>query len=208
MSVRKFSSASISSVQPKGSKFWNQETFPGTYESIVTAIVDSGGATYIEFSSIPQNYVHLQIRGTVQTDRGTYGIDSIQIQLNGDTGSNYATHWLYGDGSSASGNAITSNTYLRPGDGQIGTSTGNSSLVWGAAVIDFLDYKNTNKYKTVRALQGVDLNGTVGGVGGRVGLGSGVWMSTSAITSIKLYPQAGTNWNQHSHFALYGIRGA
>jgi len=130
------------------------------------------------------------------------------MQLNSDTGSNYATHWLYGDGSSASANAITSNTYLRPGDGQIGTSTGNSSLVWGVAVIDFLDYKNINKYKTVRALQGVDINGTIASVGGRVGLGSGVWMSTNAITSIKLYPQAGTNWTQYSQFALYGIKGS
>ena len=168
--------------------------------------VGSGGAANIEFTSIPSTYTHLQIRSIAQSDRGTYGIDSIQIQLNSDTSSNYATHWLYGDGSSASAGAITTNTYLRPGDGLIGTSTGNSSLVWGAAIIDFLDYKNTNKYKTVRALQGVDLNGTVASVGGRVGLGSGVWLSTNAVTSIKIYPQAGTKWNQYSSFALYGIK--
>jgi hypothetical protein len=36
---------------------------------------------------------------------------------------------------------------------------------------------------------------------------SSLWMSTSAITSIKLYPNTG-NWAQYSHFALYGIKGA
>lgn len=170
--------------------------------------VGSAGAADVTFSSIPSTYTHLQIRALAQTDRGTYGIDSIQMQLNSDTGSNYTAHWIYGDGSSAAASAITSNTYLRPGDGQIGTSTGNSGLAFGVAVIDFLDYKNTSKYKTVRALQGIDLNGTIASVGGRVGLGSGVWMSTNAITSIKLYPQAGTKWTQYSSFALYGIKGA
>jgi hypothetical protein len=204
MPITSFQSRSKSRSMLVGNSYF----IPTAFESIATTTVGSGGSSYVEFTSIANTWTHLQIRGLVQTDRGTYGIDSIQIQLNSDTGSNYATHWLFGDGGSASVSAITSNTYLRPGDGQIGTSTGNSSLVFGGAVIDILDYKNTNKYKTVRALQGVDLNGTVAGIGGRIGIGSGVWMSTNAITSIKLYPQAGSNWNQYSSFALYGIKGS
>ena len=203
MPITSFKSRNKSRSMLVGNAYFHKD-----FESIATVTVGSGGSADVTFSSIPSEFEHLQIRALAQTDRGTYGIDSIQMQLNSDTGSNYATHWLYGDGGSTNSTALTSNTYLRPGDGQIGTSTGNSSLVWGAAVIDFLDYKNTNKYKTVRALQGVDVNGTVGGIGGRVGIGSGIWLSTNAITSIKLYPQAGTNWTQYSHFALYGIRGS
>jgi hypothetical protein len=42
---------------------------------------------------------------------------------------------------------------------------------------------------------------------GQINLRSGLWTSTSAITSIKLYSEA-NNLAQYSSFALYGIRGA
>jgi len=128
------------------------------------------------------------------------------MTFNSDTGSNYTVHWLFGDGASASASSLTNPTnYLRIGDGQVGTSTGGT---FGGAVIDVLDYQNTNKYKTVRGLVGVDVNGTVGGVGGRVGLGSGVWMNSgSAVSTINVFPQAGSLWTQYSSFALYGIKG-
>ena len=177
-----------------------------SYESIATVTVAAGGSSSISFTSIPSTYKHLQIRGNVQTNRGTYGIDSIQMTFNSDTGSNYTVHWLFGDGASASASSLTNPTnYLRIGDGQVGTSTGGT---FGGAVIDVLDYQNTNKYKTVRGLVGVDVNGTVGGVGGRVGLGSGVWMNSgSAVSTINVFPQAGSLWTQYSSFALYGIKG-
>jgi predicted patatin/cPLA2 family phospholipase len=74
--------------------------------------------------------------------------------------------------------------------------------IFGAGVIDILDYANTNKYKTVRALSGHDNNGS-----GYVNFESGLWMSTSAITSIKLFT-AGNVYAQYTQFALYGIKGA
>jgi hypothetical protein len=85
-----------------------------------------------------------------------------------------------------------------------GTSTGGS---FGVSIVDILDYANTNKYKTVRVLSGVDFNGTLAGYGGYVGPLSGNWRNTSAITSIKINAQTG-NFTQYSQFALYGIKGA
>jgi hypothetical protein len=73
---------------------------------------------------------------------------------------------------------------------------------FGAGVVDILDYKDTNKYKTVRNLTGVDMNGM-----GELGLISGLWRNTNAITSILFYPPA-NNIAQYSHFALYGIKSA
>ena len=177
----------------------------GAYDSLATVTVPSGGVASVTFAGIPAGYKHLQIRANVQTNRATYGIDSIQMRFNSDTGSNYTVHWLLGDGASASASSLTNpTTYLRIGDGQVGTSTGGS---FGGAVIDVLDYQNTNKYKTVRGLVGVDHNGTVAGLGGRVGLGSGVWMNSgSAVSSINIFPQAGTLWTQDSSFALYGVK--
>jgi hypothetical protein len=63
-----------------------------------------------------------------------------------------------------------------------------------------LDYANTNKYKTLRTLNGSDANGS-----GVVQLRSGLWMSSSAINAITLSTSAG-NFNQYSSFALYGIK--
>jgi hypothetical protein len=66
----------------------------------------------------------------------------------------------------------------------------------------FLDYTNTNKNKVYRTLGGFDANGS-----GEQGLFSGLWMSTSAITSIDLITNSGS-WTSSSSFALYGIKGA
>ena len=60
MSIKRFSTGSISSPTPKNSKLWDQETFPGTFESIASAVVDASGATTITFSSSPSTYAHLQ----------------------------------------------------------------------------------------------------------------------------------------------------
>lgn len=169
--------------------------------------VGPAGASTISFTNIPNTYSHLQIRCFAQTNRATYGIDEIRIRFNSDTGSNYAKHNLYGDGSSASAGGDANVTGMFP-SGTIGTSTGNSGLVWGVDIVDVLDYANTNKYKTIRRLTGVDLNGTVGGLGGRVGLSSGLWQNTNAVTSIDMTPVNGSSITQYSQFALYGIKGA
>ena len=192
MSVRKFSSASISGAQPKGSKFWNQETFPGTYESIVTAIVDSNGASSITFSNIPQNYAHLQVRALVYASSA----GNILGRFNSDSSNNYARHYMYGDGASAVAGFDTSINYVNFG---YVPSSGN---YFSAAVTDILDYTSTAKNKTTRTLTGYDANGS-----GLIILYSGLWFATpAAITSITITPQSGT-FSQYSSFALYGIRG-
>ena len=173
----------------------------GDYESIATTVVGSGGTSTITFSSIPSTYKHLQIRLLAQTNRAVF-VDSLQLNFNSDTGSNYSWHGLQGDGSSASAFGFATQTYARIGDGTIGGATGSGGQ-FGAGVIDILDYASANKNKTVRGLIGVDENGA-----GRIGLGSGLWRNSSnAISSISIAPQGGTLFLQYSHFALYGIKG-
>ena len=178
----------------------------GYFESIATVTVGSGGSSYIEFTSIPATYTHLQIRYIARTNRATYGVESFKINVgvsSADTGANYTRHYLLGDGSSVAAAADTSATYWE-GVNDFGTTTGGS---FGAGVIDILDYANTNKYKTMRKIGGVDVNGTVGGVGGNTSLVSSVWMSTSAMGYIKIAAMTNT-LQQYSHFALYGVKSA
>jgi hypothetical protein len=168
----------------------------GAYDSIATSTpVGSGGTLTIEFNSIPATYTHLQIRGLFRQANG----EAILMQFNSDTASNYACHALYGDGATASANGAASRANI-PIERNSGMPT--TANIFGAGVIDILDYANTNKYKTVRALSGHNNSGS-----GYVHFESGLWMSSSAITSIKLFTP-GNVYAQYTQFALYGIKGA
>ena len=180
----------------------NDAYIPTDFESIATVTVSSGGSANIEFTSIPSTYKHLQIRISAQSNRGTFGTDYNNMTVNNDTGSNYARHFIGGDGSAPLVGGSSSVNYIAAG--ACGTSTGST---FGASVIDILDYANTNKYKTIRTLSGNDLNGSVGGYGGEAYLLSSLWMNTNAITSIKIVPNSGTLYTQHTKFSLYGING-
>lgn len=171
----------------------------GDYESIATVTL-TGTQASIEFTSIAATYSHLQIRLMARSNRAAVVADSLQLQFNSDTGSNYDDHYLIGDGSSVTSAGEVSNTFVslyRIAGAGAGANT------FGVSVIDILDYKNTNKYKTVRGLSGIDNNSS-----GRISLGSGLWRNTAAITSIKLFPNGGSSsFVQYSTAALYGIKG-
>jgi hypothetical protein len=163
------------------------------FYSIATATVDSGGASSITFSSIPQTYSHLQIRGI-----GFYNYRA-GIQFNGDTGSNYAFHLVGGTGSST---YAVGSANVNGSSATWGNFPNQVSGIPGAFVIDILDYTNTSKTKTTRALSGNDRNGA-----GDIWLASVLWNSTSAISSITLYSdEGGYPFAQYSTFALYGIK--
>ena len=166
----------------------------GAYDSIATVTVGSATSS-ITFSSIPSTYTHLQIRSITRQNGG--GTEIGLMQFNSDSASNYARHRLVGNGSTATAGAATSQTSIL-----VGETPAAASNIFGANVIDILDYANTNKYKTVRAIGGWDENG-----GGESNLRSGLWMSTSAISSITITLSA-QQYVQYSQFALYGIKGA
>jgi hypothetical protein len=178
-----------------------------SYESIATVTVGSGGSGTITFSSIPSTFEHLQVRAIAQTNRATYNSSGVSYRLNSDTGSNYAYHSLQSANDSpstaVSASAASSTTIL----GSIAISSSVATNVFGAFVMDILDYKNTNKYKTVRTLSGADTNGAASGYAGFVQFSSGLWQSTSAVSTLTFTPADGTQFNQYSHFALYGIKG-
>lgn len=167
---------------------------PNSYESIATYTVGSGGSSTITFSSIPSTYKHLQIRYSVSNSAGAY---FPTLRFNSDSGSNYFTyHLLNGDQGGAQASAGATGTYNWT------SRTTNTANVFGAAVVDILDYQNTNKYKTTRSLGGYNANG-----GGQVDYMSGLWMSTSAISQIEMTFSLGGNYKEYSKIALYGIKG-
>lgn len=163
-----------------------------SYESIATSVL-TGTASSITFSSIPQTYTHLQIRATMLNASNLY---SIKLQFNSDTATNYSCHQITGTGAAVPVGAETNVGIVLIGVGAVNTTSYTAGMV-----TDILDYTNTNKYKTVRSISGGDGNGS-----GQVKLCSANWRSTSAITSIYINAD-GSNFNQYTHFALYGIKG-
>jgi len=162
------------------------------YESIATVTVGILGASSIDFTSIPSTYKHLQVRGIL---RNTIASSTVLLNLNSDTGANYARHRLSGDGSTATAAAATGSTYAGIGDAP---STANTFYT---TIIDILDYANTSKNKTIRNLYGYDLNGS-----GESGIRSNLWASTAAVTSLS-FTLGANQFAQYSQLALYGIKG-
>jgi len=172
---------------------------PSSYESIATTTLATA-ASSVTFSSISSAYTHLQVRAIVRSTTSGTAQDEIQLTMNSDTGSNYAYHFVYGNGGSAVSGAGASQTYIRSAFAPRASATANS---FGALVLDILDYTNTSKNTTIRSLAGGDLNNTEG----LIALCSGLWMNTAAITSLTFKPESGNNFPQYTQFALYGIKG-
>ena len=168
-------------------------------EPIASTLVGSGGANTVIFNDIPQGYKHLQIRGISRpSEAGAGGSQYIYFRVNSDSGTNYSRHSIYGAGSVAVQAGVSDNQ-IRAG---FQMRDGYPANIFAATIIDILDYANTNKNKTIRSLNGFDSNGS----GSIVGLNSGAWLNTSAITSIQLTCEVG-DFIQYSRFSLYGIKG-
>ena len=168
------------------------------YDSLATVTVPVGGQSTVTFSSIPSTYKHLQVRAISRT---TFAgpATGVNARLNSDTGSNYASHQLYSTGAFVDKYALSSQSSM-----SIATSIGSTGLAsaFGVFVLDIFDYANTNKNTTVRSLLGKDLNGS-----GEASLYSGVWMNSSAVTTLTILPSDASNFAEYSSFALYGIKG-
>lgn len=172
----------------------------GSFESIATYTVGAGGVSSFSFTSIPQTYSHLQIRCIAKDKKTQAGWQDIELRFNTDAGSNYNAHQLSGNGTTSVSNWSGNSNILQVGNAIPTSATGEENM-FGACIIDILDYTNTNKYTTTRALFGWDKNGS-----GQIKLGSGLWRSTNAINNIRI-SSSGDGFTQNSTFALYGIKG-
>jgi hypothetical protein len=169
----------------------------GAYEQIATTILGSS-ATSVTFSvtGLGSTYKHLEVRSVARTSNTSSDWDRIVIRLNGNTtNSNYTWHYLRGSGSaveSAFSNLALTSTI---------TSANAVSNSFGTSITTLLDFADTNKNKTLRSF-----GGNVGG-NNWISLTSNAFLSTSAVTSIALSPQFGTDFLTGSRFSLYGIKG-
>jgi hypothetical protein len=119
------------------------------------------------------------------------------------TTSHYASHLLYGNGSSVASQGLTNDISLGFISGSLPAS--NRANQFQAGVIDILDPFETTKNKTVRFLRGSASTWYLGA--GDIGLGSGVFLSTAALSSFTIRDRI-ANLDVGSRFSLYGIKAA
>jgi hypothetical protein len=159
-----------------------------TYEPIASTTLGASAAD-ITFTSIPGGWTDIALVITGDTTGASWV--GLVCQVNGDTGSNYSETYLYGDGSAAGSGRASSAAYMNLG----AISATNPS----PNTFQFMSYSNTNVFKTVLAASGI----TDGWVKRAVGL----WRSTSAITSIKVYHPT-DSLASGTVAAIYGIKAA
>jgi hypothetical protein len=159
---------------------------PTTYDPIATQTLVSA-ASSVTFSSIPSTYTDLVL---IVNSARTASNDSVSLEFNGDTGSNYSRLLMYGTGSSAATFRESNATLIEIGVQDTSNCTN---------IFNVINYANTTSNKSVVA--------RANATGVRVSYGIGVWRNTSAITSIKL-ATGGSTFIAGSTFTLYGIKAA
>lgn len=193
------SSTSLLNKNMSQSLLAGNDGFATSYQHISSITVGSLGAGSVSFTEIPQNFRHLQIRGVSR--QTTSGDRRLSISFNNNTTtSSYNYHWVYGNGTNAA-SEYGASTLPVANYTTNGQDTGLTSS-YGSTVIDILDYANTIKNKTIRSLSGNDSGGTGSSI---IALISGLYMNTSAITSINLSYSSGMI-SQYSTFSLYGVK--
>ena len=177
----------------------------GSYDLIESQILSSSqtSITFSSLSAYASDYKHLQIRAVTRDNRAISGGNNVIMQFNGDTtGSNYyQLHFLKGDGSTVSSGAEGAASYILP---FTQPSANDTTDAFAPAVIDLLDVFSSDKFTTSRSLRGVNLDAAFTT---QVGLSSGMWMNTAALTEIKLQPVIG-DFAAKTRISIYGVKGA
>jgi hypothetical protein len=160
-----------------------------TYETIATTTLTSP-QTSITFSSISGSYTDL-VLVSLATCTGDASTGDVNLQFNGDTGSNYSVTGYYGIGSSGTTYRQTNKNFLK--------WTYGATNLRPIVRAHIMNYSNTTTNKTVLFRDDLTSNATET----RVGL----WRNTAAITSIAI-TIPGTTFTSDSIFSLYGIAAA
>lgn len=165
-----------------------------TYTPIATQTLGTA-ASSVTFSSISGSYTDLRL-----VISGTASITgyAFTFGVNGDTGSNYSTTGISGNGTNAQSyryaNISNVSTYL--GGWVNGYDSGSPSTI----TLDLQNYSNSTTNKTILWRSATGNRNTEAGVI--------LWRNTAAITSCTVYAQSGANIVSGSTFTIYGIAAA
>ena len=176
----------------------------GAAYELLESVTLSSPASSVTFSGLDRysGYKSLQIR-TV-TRFSVQGFAYEYINFNADEGANYTSHRLNGSNGSVSSFNYVNEDYIRISETD--RLTDSTAGAFGASIIDIYDFASTTKTTTARSLFG--RIGATNTASNKVGINSGMWNNTAAVTSISFgLPTVGfVNYVAGSRFSLIGIR--
>lgn len=154
-------------------------------------ITVSVATTSVTFSNIPQTgYTDLIIKSSTRADGG-FGA----AQFNGDTGANYSSRFVRGNGSTAASSTQTVFIFAGTGD----PSFTANEFASAEMIIPNYSVAGINK---VGSTDSADENN---GATNYMPLLANYWTGTAAISSIRLYTQSGGSFAVGSSFYVYGV---
>jgi hypothetical protein len=162
---------------------------------------NSGAVASFNFTNIPQTFNHLRIHAYVRATSSQTTPYDLVCTVNGSNAANYAYTVVRGDGANTSQTNATSDTTLR--FSQVVTTGTMTANVFGGAIIDILDYTNTNKSKTAKCWAGFDNNGGSSPTAGWATMSGSIWTPTTAITRLEFATFG--NFAQYSRIDIYGV---
>jgi hypothetical protein len=164
-----------------------------TYSLISSVAVGSGGASSIDFTSIPASYTDLLVKLSI---RSSTTASDVLVNFNS-TGNNSTWRRLLGEGSSISSDSGSNGLGLL-----INMSTTTAS-VFATNQMYIPNYAGSN-YKSYSTEAAIERNSATGQA---MQIAAGLWSNSAAITSISFTGTSG-NFAEYSTAYLYGISNA
>lgn len=172
-----------------------------TYEPIATTTLSSDD-NYVTFSSLSGYTDIVAVLNARSTTASSNSDNYMRLATGGgsvDTGTNYSTTRLFGNGATATSTRATSQSYIIAGTIPANTATAN---FFGTVIVNLQNYSNTTTNKSALIRGNGAATTSVGYVSDDVGL----WRNTGAITSVQFFTNG--NYKSGSVFTVYGIKAA
>ena len=169
-----------------------------SYVLLEKITVGAAGAASVTFSGIPQTgYTDLVVKICARTEQSAVSQDLI-LQFNGDTGANYTTRRLEGNGTGAASDTATSGALYGSFMPMSAASATANTFGNGEAYIPNYTGSALKSFSTDSV---AETNATAT----KMSMCAALWNNTAAITSILIRSYAGNNLVQYSTFYLYGV---
>lgn len=166
---------------------------PDTFIKIASVTVGSGGASSIDFTSIPSTYTDLCIKLSSRSANAS-NFDNPRLTINSST-STFSRDEIYAETGSVGFESVS--------DRIMGTTPASNATSSTFGSLDFYlpSYSGSN-IKSFTADSVTENNSSTQSMW----LLSGIWATTSAITDITISLQSAGNFVQYSTATLYGIK--
>jgi len=169
---------------------------PNTMILIASSTVGSGGASFIDFSSIPNTYTDLCLKVSARSNSGgAVGSDGIKLEVNNST-TNFSRRLLLAYGTTTATGSGTDNY-----SGAALISSPGTTSTFGSTEFYFPNYtSSTNKSFSIDSVMAN--NSTTAN---EINLVANLWSQTDAINQLTLKTVSGSTFAQYTTAYLYGI---